>query len=142
MALSILQQGKTAIRDALKALTTHIVVSDDNDAFDINDAGINPAAGSTSTHVGAATKTDVDANTFDATIEINGDTQFTNKEIFAVGSAKGLGVRSAAGSGGQHTGGGTVGTDTLTRSVRALSIGVQAGDVFTLGVRKRVEDNS
>lgn len=140
---AILDQGKTAIRDQLSTLITHVVVSDDNTAFSAAHTGINPAAGSTSTHVETATDANVDANTFDATITITGASEFTNKNIYAIGVAKGAAVRSATGAGGAHTGvPGTVGTDCLTRSVRTLPIGVQSGDTFTLGVRVLVEDNS
>lgn len=150
MAAAILSQGKTAIRDRLKpntglpttGLVTHVVVSDDSQAFAAGDTGINPAAGSTSTHVEAATNTDVDASTFDATITITGASEFTDKSIFAIGVAKGTAIRQATGAGGTHTGGGTVGTDCLTRSVRTLGIGVQSGDTYTIGVRMAVQDNS
>lgn len=142
MAAAILDQGKTAIRDQLKSLITHVVVSDDQTAFAANQTGINPGAAGTSTHVEAATDTDVDASTFDSTITITGATEFTNKVIYSIGVSKGTAIRSAAGAGGTHTGGGTVGTDTLTRSVRTLGIGVQDGDTFTLGVRSQVQDNS
>lgn len=142
MAAAILQQGSTAIRDSLKTLITHVVVSDDNTAFADTQTGINPAAAATSTHVEAATDSDVDYRTFDSTITITGVSEFTDKSIFAIGVAKGTAIRSATGSGGTHTGGGTVGTDTLTRSVRTLGIGVQSGDTFTIGVRTQVQDNS
>lgn len=142
MAAAILDQGKTAIRDALKTLITHLCVSDDSTAFSGAHTGINPNATGTSTHVEAATDADVDANTFDSTITITGASEFTGKSIMAIGVAKGLGVRSATGSGGTHTGGSVVGTDCLTRSVRTLGIGVQSGDTFTIGVRTQVQDNS
>lgn len=142
MAAAILNQGKTAVRDALKTLVTHVVVSDDTAAFDATQTGINPTAAATSTHVEAATDSDVDGNTFDSTITITGSSEFTGKSIFSIGIAKGSAIRSATGSGGTHTGGGTVGTDTLTRSVRTLGIGVESTDTFTIGVRSQVQDNS
>lgn len=142
MSAAILNQGKTAIRDSLKTLITHVVVSDDSAVFGGTQTGINPTAGSTSTHVEAATDTDVDGNTFDSTITITGASEFTNKSILSIGVAKGTAIRSATGSGGTHTGSGTVGTDTLSRSVRTLGIGVQDGDTFTIGVRSQVQDNS
>lgn len=142
MAAAILNQGRTAIRDSLKTLITHVVVSDDNAAFGAAQTGINPTAAATSTHVEAATDTDVDAFTFDSTITITGVSEFTDKSIFAIGVARGLAIRAATGSGGAHTGGGTVGTDALSRSVRTLGIGVQGGDTFTIGVRVQVQDNS
>lgn len=142
MANALLNQGKTSIRDSLKTLITHITVSDDNQAFALTDTGINPAAGSTSTHVEASSEADVDGNTFDSTITITGASEFTDKSIFAIGVAKGTAIRQATGAGGTHTGGGTVGTDTISRSVRTLGIGVQSGDTFTVGVRVQVQDNS
>lgn len=117
-------------------------VSTDNTAFSISQTGINPAAGSTSTHVEAETTTTVDADTVDCTITITGATEFTNLSILAIGVAKGLGVRSATGSGGTHTGGGIVGTDTISRAVRSLGIGVESTDTYTLSVRVRVSDAS
>lgn len=142
MAAAILVQGKTAIRDALKTLITHVCVSDDTTAFADTQTGINPNGTGTSTHVETATDADVDGNTFDSTITITGASEFTDKSIFSIGVAKGSAIRQATGSGGTHTGGGTVGTDTLTRAVRALGIGVQSGDTFTIGVRSQVQDNS
>lgn len=139
---AILTQGLTARRDAFKTLVTHVVVADDSTAFSLAHTGINPSAGSTSTHVESATKADVDATTEDYTIVITGATEFTGKNILAIGVAKGLAIRSATGAGGTHTGGGTVGTDTISRSVRTLGIGVQSGDTFTIGVRAQEQDNS
>lgn len=139
---ALLAQGSTAIRDSLKTLVTHLVVSDDDDVFDDADTGINPNATGTSTHVEAATDSDIDGTTWESTITITGATEFTNKSIFSIGLAKGLAIRSATGSGGTHTGGGTVGTDTLTRSVRTLGIGVESSDTYTLAVRGAVEDNT
>lgn len=137
---ALLNQGKTAIRDSLSALVTHVAVSDDPTAFSATHTGINPD-GTKSTHVEAATDTNVDISTFDASITITGATEFTDKDIFAIGVAKGLGVRQATGT-GTHTGGGIVGTDLISRSVRIRSIGVQSGDTYTLTVRVAVQDNS
>lgn len=142
MSAALLNQGKTSIRDSLKTLVTHIVIADDDTAFDATHTGINPNATGTSTHVEAATDVDVDGNTFDSSITVTGATEFTNKSIKAIGIAKGSAIRSATGSGGTHTGGGTVGTDTLSRTVRALPIGVQDGDTYTITVRSQVQDNS
>lgn len=149
MAASILNQGETAIRDAVKSLVTHVGISDDTQAFAAGDTGINPGAGSTSTWVkststGGGAETNVDFQTVDYTITIDGTTEFTNKVINSIGVAKGLGIRQATGAGGTHGGGSVVGTDALTRSLRSagLGIGVQAGDSFTIGVRLKHEDNS
>lgn len=144
MPAALLQQGSTSIRDALKTLITHVCVSDDTTAFADTQTGINPNATGTSTHVEAATDADVDYRTFDSSITITGASEFTGKVINSIGVAKGSAIRSATGSGGSHTGGGTVGTDTISRSVRSagLGIGVQSGDSFTLAVRVQTQDNS
>jgi hypothetical protein len=145
---ALLVIGKTSIRDALKTLVSHVVVSDDSTAFLKTHTSINPSGGATSTHMGTSnetnrTVTDTD-DAFDATLTINGDTQFTGKVINCIGLAKGAAARAT--STGTHTGTpATVGaTDLLSRSVRGagLGIGVQAGDSFTIGVRFKVEDNS
>jgi hypothetical protein len=141
VAVAILNQGKTAIRDSLKTLITHVGVSDDNAAFSLTHTGIDPTANK-STHVGGSTDTDVDGNTFDSTITITGASQFTDKSIFAIGVASGVGIRQNTGGTGTHTGGSVQGTALITRSVRTLGIGVQSGDTFTIGVRVQVQDNS
>lgn len=142
MAAAILQQGSTAIRNALKTLVTHLALSDDNTAFADTQTGINPNATGTSTHVETATDADVDYRTFDSTITLVGASEFTGKIIYSIGPAVGAAIRSATGSGGTHTGGGTVGTDLLARMVRSLGIGVQSSDTYTLGVRTQVQDVS
>lgn len=142
MSAALLTQGKTSIRDALKTLVSHVVVSDDSAVFGVGNTGINPTAGSTSTHVEASTDSDVDASTADFTITINGASEMTGKSILSIGIAKGTAIRQATGAGGTHTGGGTVGTDTISRSVRTLGIGVESTDTYTLSVRAAVEDNS
>jgi hypothetical protein len=142
MANALLNQGKTSVRDALKSLITHVVGADDNTAFAASQTGINPAGSSTSTIVKSTTNIDFDNYTFDATITINGTTEFTDRNLLAIGVAKGISIRQTEGSSGQHTGNGTVGEDTISRSVRSLGIGIQSGDVFTIGVRLQVQDNS
>jgi hypothetical protein len=142
MPAAILNQGITSIRDAVKSAFINLACSDDNTPFLATHTGINPAGAATSTIVKTATITNIDASTFEATITIFGNTEFTNKQIFAIGGSKGLGIRQAAGSGGAHTGGGTVGNDQTTRTVRTFYIGVEAGDIFTVGIRVKGQDNS
>lgn len=125
MAPAILTQGKTKIRDALKTLITHVGVTDDNTAFAVGQGSLNPAGGVTTVLIKPSTETNVDAATFDATITISGDTEFTNKTIWAVGVLDGAATGNA-----------------ITRTVRTQGIGVQAGDNYTIGVRAAVEDNS
>ena len=128
MPAAILDQGKTAIRDALKTLVTHLSFASDTTAFAGTQVVVNPSgAGTVLTK--AATKTDVDASTFDVTATINGTTEFTNAQIATVAVAKGASTTGA-------------GRDTLSRTVRSQTIGVQAGDAYTLGVRVAVQDNS
>lgn len=148
MSAAILNQGETFIRDTVKAAITNVTISDDTTAFAASSTGINPGAGTTSTHAAPATKADVDFQTEDYTFVLDGTSFFTNKVINSIGVAKGTAVRQATGTGGTHTvqpaGATTVGTDTITRSVRGagLGIGVQAGDTFTVGVRLAHQDNS
>jgi uncharacterized cupin superfamily protein len=148
MAAAITTQGQTFIRDTLKAAFTHVVISDDTTVFAVGNTGVNPGAGTTSTHASAATKTDVGTDSEDFTFVLDGTSFFTNKVINSIGVTKGTAVRQATGTGGTHTvqpsGATTVGNDTITRSLRAsgLGIGVQSGDTFTVGVRSKSEDNS
>lgn len=131
MAPAILQQGKTAMRDSIATLISHIAVTDDGTAFSLGQTVANPAAGATTVLTKASTETVVDANTKDETITITGASEFTNKVINCICAAKGTGTTGA-------------GTDTLSRTPRTagLGIGVQAGDVYTIGVRSALTDAS
>lgn len=120
----LLDQGKTAIRDSLKTLVTHIGLASDSTAFAANQTRLNPSSAGT-VLIKASTETNVDAATFDAAISIDGTTEFTNATIFTIGLMNG----SAA-------------TNALSRTVRTQGIGVQAGDVFDVGVRVVVQDNT
>lgn len=143
MAAALLTQGKTAYRDSLKSLVTHVGVSDDSTAFAAGQTVINPGGGTASTHGETSTDTDVGTDAFDAVMTISGTTEFTNKSIMTIAIGKGAAMRGA--SSGTHTGTPlTVGTDCLSRSVRptGLGIGVIAGDELTVGVRSTIEDNS
>lgn len=124
---AMLQRWRTAIRDSEKSRVTHVGVSDDTAAYAIGQTTLNPTGGATTALVKAATKTDVDANTFDAVITVNGSTEFTGKVISTIGVCDGPAA-----------------TNALSRSVRAagLGIGVQAGDTFSIGVRVTNADNS
>lgn len=123
---AILNQGKTAIRDSLKTLVTNVGVATDQTAFAATQTELDPAnGGAANLLIKASTAADVDTSTFDATMTINGDTEFTGKTIWTIGVLNG-----------------PLRTNALTRSVRSQGIGVQAGDSFTIGVRVTVEDNS
>lgn len=124
MPAAILNQGRTAIRDSLKTLITHVGVSTDATAFLATQTAINPSGAGTNL-IKASTEADVDAFTFDAQISINGDTEFTGQNIATISVLNG----SAA-------------SNALTRTLRTQTIGVQAGDLFTVGVRVQAQDNS
>lgn len=120
---AILAQGRTAIRDSLKTLTTHIGLSTDTTAFADGQTTLSPGGGSEL--IKAATEANVDGNTFDAQISVDGDSEFTNNTIWTIGLMDGA---TAA--------------DALSRTVRTQGIGVQAGDSFTIGVRVTVTDET
>lgn len=143
MPAAILNQGQTIIRNAIKAVVTHVVISEDTTAFSAAHTGINPAA-NMSVLVKAATEADVDFQTEDYTISINGDTEFTNEVINCIGIADGTAVLQSALGTGTGYGSPTIGTDTISRSMRGTGLGwgIQAGDVVTVGVRAKQEDNS
>ncbi len=123
---AILARGRTAMRDALKTLISHVGVSTDTTAFADGQTVIDPS-GTATTVIKASTETDVDGNTFDATTTINGDTDtaLQGKFINTIGVLNG-----------------STRADVLTRTVRTVGIGVQAGDVYNVGIRAAVQDNS
>lgn len=123
---SLLDRGKTAIRDQLKTLITHVGVTQDNTAFGAGQTVIDPAGDVAANRlIKASAEADVDLATFDATMTINGDTEMTNKTIWTISVLNGA-TRA----------------DPLTRTVRTQGIGVQAGDSYTVGARVQVQDNS
>jgi len=127
MAAAILDQGKTNIRDAIRGVAgnavSHVAVSTASDAFAANQTAYDPTAGTNL--IKAATFTVVAFDTLDCTISINGTTEFTGLSIRTIGMGKG-----------------PLRTDAISRSVRSVGIGTQAGDTFTIGVRYQVADNS
>lgn len=126
MAQAILTQGLTALRDSLKTLVTHVGVATDQTAFSAGQTALDPANGGASNFlIKTSSEVNVDSVTFDASMSIDGDSEFTGKAIYTVGILNGSG-RTAA----------------LSRSVRGsgLGIGVQAGDSFTIGARVVVSD--
>lgn len=126
MAAAILTRGKNAIRESDKTLITHIGIATDQTAFAVGQTALDPAnAGASNLLIKASTEATVDDDTFDATIAIDGTTEFTNKTIWTIGAMNG-----------------STRTDPLTRTVRSQGIGVQAGDSFTLGVRWSNQDDS
>lgn len=126
MSAAIYTVGKTTIRDLLKTgFSPSIGVSDDSAAFAVGQTSVNPTGGVTTALVKTATIANVDSATYDATISINGSSEMTGKNIYSI-SACTSNVASAAQS----------------RTVRTNPIGVQSGDLFTIGLRIAVADNS
>lgn len=123
---AILNQGETVVRDAVKGVVSHVGVATDATAFSAAQTVLDPAGGGAANRlIKAAAKVDVDFQTEDYTMTIDGTTEMTNKTIFTVGVLNGPATANA-----------------LTRSVRTQGIGVQAGDAFTIGVRLKHEDNT
>lgn len=123
---AILDNGLTAVRDALKTKITHVGVATDQTAFSSSQTVLDPANGGASNYlIKASTEADVTSVSFDASMTINGDSEFTNKTIWTIGVLDG-----------------SARTDAMSRTVRTQGIGVQAGDVFTVGVRITVSDET
>lgn len=119
-------KGLITVRDLLKTgFCSFIGLSDDAVAFAANQVRLNPTQGATVNLIKAATIANVNDTTFDATISVNGATELTGKNIYTIGPCT-----SAAA------------TDAQGRVVRGLPIGVQAGDVYTIGLRVTAADNS
>lgn len=122
MPAALLDQGKTAIRDSLKTLVSHVGISTNSTAFAGSQTELNP--GGTGTNIiKASGEADVDGSTFDASIT----------------------VTSADGTGSFRTVGildGSAATDAISRSVRTNGIGIDTGDTYVVSVRVAVEDNS
>lgn len=122
MAAALLDQGKTAIRDSLKTLVSHVGISTDNTAFGATQTRIDPSTTGTNI-IKASTEANVDGATFDASIT----------------------VTSADGTGSFYTVAiqdGATATDAMSRTVRTNPIGIDTGDSYTITVRVAVQDNS
>lgn len=123
---AILNQGETVVRNAVKGVVSHVGVATDATAFNAAQTVLDPAGGGAANRlIKAAVKTDVDFQTEDYTITVDGTTEMTGKTIFTIGVLSGATTETA-----------------MTRSVRTQGIGVQAGDSFTIGVRLKHEDNT
>lgn len=117
---AFLDQGTIDVKNAVAAVISHVIVSDDDVAFDPTQTRINPTQGATTFFAAAATKSDVDGtiNKKDYAIQVTSD-DFGGKFINTLSVAKG----SAA-------------SDVLTRAVRTFGIGVEpANDTYNLAVR-------
>jgi len=130
---AIHQQGRGILRNALKGAAgnaiTHVGVATDATVFADSQTALDPANGGAANFlIKSATATDADSGSTvqtDFTMTINGDTEFTGKDIKTIGLQKG-----------------TARTDNISRSLRSSVIGVQAGDILTIGVRLQVLDSS
>jgi hypothetical protein len=121
---AIHSQGVNKILVNARSLLTHVGVSTDNTAYNINQTQLDPSAVGTNL-IAAATQANVDNATDDYTINVT-SANFGGNSIFTIGAQSG----SAA-------------TDSISRSVRTNSIGVDAaGDNFNIGVRVVVTDQS
>ena len=126
MTAAILNQGETVIRDAVKTVLTNVGVATDQTAFSAAQTALDPAnAGAGFLLIKAATQANVDFQTVDYTMTINGTSEFTGLQIWTIGLLNGAAR-----------------TNAVSRTVRTVSIGVQTGDSFTIGVRAQHQDNS
>jgi hypothetical protein len=126
MPAAIYTVGKTTIRDLLKTgFSPSIGLSDDSAAFAVGQTSVNPTGGATTALVKTATIADVDASTYDATISVNGTTELTGKNIYSISACTSNSAAAAK-----------------SRTVRSNPIGVQTGDLYTIGLRIAVADNS
>jgi hypothetical protein len=117
---ALLNRYRTALRDSEKTRVTHVAVSDDSVAFSGTQTQVNPTGGATVVVIKAATKTDVDFATFDATISVgSADATLAGKSIRTISACDGSAT-----------------TNALSRSVRSQGIGIEtSGDSFVIGVR-------
>lgn len=122
MPAALLTQGRTAIRDALKTLVSHVGIATDSTAFAAGQTTLNPSGAGTNI-IKPSTEVDVDASTFDASISVS--------------SADGTGLFRTVG-----VLNGAAAANALSRSVRTNGIGIDAGDSYTIAVRAAVQDNS
>ena len=126
MAATLLNQGLTALRDAVSTKVSHVGVATDTTAFSAAQTALDPANGGASNLlIKASSDANVDFQTVDCTMTITGTSEFTGKTINTIGILSG-----------------STRTDVMSRTVRSVGIGVQAGDSFTIGVRVRVTDAS
>ncbi len=120
---AFLKTGLTDVRDAIKALITHVGVTDDGAAFDDDHTRLNPTEGATSNYIAAATKTDVDFRTVDYQFVVT-SANFGGKFVRAIGILKGAAA-----------------TDAISRSVRTLALGIEPqNETLTIAVRVQDQD--
>ena len=123
---ALLNQGLTAIRDGIKAVVTHVGVSTSQEVFDATDTELDGGGiGETNLIKVTAAENNIDFQTAEFQISIDGDIEFTGDTIWTIGVLDG-----------------PLDADAISRTVRSAGIGVQAGDNYTIGVRVKAEDNT
>jgi hypothetical protein len=126
MATALPTKGLGKLRDAVGAKTDHVGISTNSTAFSLSDTVINPGGTGTnliktSTVVNVAgSDTDVDV-----TMTVAGSTEFTDLQIWTISLLDGPNA-----------------ADIISRYVRTVSIGVQAGDLFDIGARVGISEKT
>lgn len=117
------QKGRTAIRDFLEGLFTHVGLAEDTTAFNDSQTVLNPGGGTS--YIAAATASNVDADTNDYAITVT-SAQYGDVDVATVGLNNGSAV-----------------DDTISRQVRSRTIGIEAAnDQLTIAVRVQTQDAS
>lgn len=119
----IFDSRRAAYRDVLKAMITHVGASTDTTAWAASQTSMSPGGGTNI--IKPATKTDINTSTFEATMSIDGSSEFTGLDVATLAVL----VGPAA-------------TDALGRFISAARIRFQAGRTAEVGVRVEVQDNS
>lgn len=119
---AMLTQGLTSARDILKTWVTHVGISTNSTAFNVAQTELNPG-GTGTNRIEASTEANVDAVTFDASINVTG-AEVTGS-FFTVGILDGAAA-----------------TDALSRSVRDNAIGIDPDDSYDIAVRVAVSDTT
>jgi hypothetical protein len=121
---AIHSQGINKILVRLRGLLTHVGVSTDSTAYAIGQTRLDPSATGVNL-IASATQANVDNATDDYTITVT-SANYGGNTIRTIGAMDGAAA-----------------TNNISRSVRTNGIGVEsAGDVFNIGVRAVVTDQS
>ena len=127
---AIHEKGRSRIRDVLKAALKHVGLSTDTTAFDDADTVLDPANGGAGTLIiKEGVVTDIDANTYRTTISINnrgpGNDEFEDVDVATIG---------LLGSADRN--------DTVSRTLRTRTVGLEDNDLADFAVDVIVEDNT
>jgi len=122
---AILNQGLTVFRDAIAAAISHVGVSTSQQAYSATQTELDGGAAATNLIKATAAENNIDFQTKEYQVTIDGDTEFTDDTIWTIGVCDG-----------------PLDADAVSRTVRTAGIGVQAGDNYTIGVRVKGEDNT